>query len=84
MNIEIKVLGPGCSNCKRLYNEAEKAVHQLGIAATLCKVEDIQEIMAYRTLATPALVINGMVKCAGRIPSVAEITSWLATAANEQ
>ncbi len=84
MNIEIKVLGPGCSNCKRLYSEAEKAAHQLGIAANLSKVEDIREIMAYHILATPALVINGEVKCAGRVPGAAEITSWLATAANEQ
>ncbi len=84
MNLEIKILGPGCSNCKRLYSEAEKAVHQLGIEATLCKVEDNQEIMSYRILATPALVINGVVKSAGRIPNAAEITTWLATAANEQ
>lgn len=84
MNIEIKVLGPGCPNCKRLYSEAEKAVHQLGIAATLCKVEDLGEIIAFHILATPALVINGVVKSAGRVPGAAEITSWLATAAKEQ
>ncbi len=84
MNIEIKILGPGCSNCKRLYSEAEKAAHQLGVHATLCKVEDIQDIMAYRIMATPALVINGVVKSAGRIPSVAEITSWLATEATKK
>jgi len=84
MSIEIKVLGPGCANCKRLYAEAEKAVAQLTAAATLTKVEDIEQIMAYRILATPALVINGEVKSAGRIPNATEITTWLATAAMRQ
>jgi small redox-active disulfide protein 2 len=81
VSIEIKVLGPGCANCKRLYVEAEKAAAQLSPPATLTKVEDIKEIMAYRIMATPALVIDGEVKSAGRIPSAAEITTWLATAA---
>ena len=84
MSIEIKVLGPGCANCKRLYSEAEKAVAQLSAPATITKVEDIKEIMAYRILATPALVINGEVMSAGRIPNAAEITTWLATAATKQ
>jgi len=84
VRIDIKVLGSGCANCKRLYEEAEKAVGQLSALATLTKVEDIREIMAYKILATPALVINGEVKSAGRIPSAAEITTWLATAAVDQ
>ena len=84
MTIEIKVLGSGCANCKRLYNEAEKAVAQLSVSATLSKVEDIREIMAFRILATPALVINGEVKSAGRIPNAGEISTWLANAANKQ
>lgn len=84
VSIEIKVLGPGCANCKRLYAEAEKAVAQLSALAILTKVEDIRGIMAYKILATPALVINGEVKSAGRIPSSTEITTWLATAAMKQ
>lgn len=52
--------------------------------ATLTKVEDIREIMAFRILATPALVINGEVKSAGRIPNAAEISTWLATATMKQ
>jgi small redox-active disulfide protein 2 len=83
VTIEIKVLGSGCANCKRLYGEAEKAVSQISAPAILAKVEDIREIMAFRILATPALVINGEVKSAGRIPNAAEITTWLATAANK-
>jgi small redox-active disulfide protein 2 len=84
MSLEIKVLGTGCANCKRLYAEAEKALAQLSAPATLTKVEDIKDIMAYKILATPALVINGEVKSAGRVPNAAEITIWLATAAMKQ
>ncbi len=84
MNIEVKVLGPGCGNCKRLYAEAEKAIAQLAAPVAIAKVEDIKEIMAYKILATPALVINGEIKSAGRIPNAAEITTWLATAAVKQ
>jgi small redox-active disulfide protein 2 len=82
--MDVKVLGPGCANCKRLYAEAEKALEHLGMPATLTKVEKFEEIKAYKVLMTPALVINGEVKAAGRIPSVAEITTWLATAAMKE
>jgi len=84
MSIEIKILGPGCARCKQLYSEAERAITQLAAPATLTKVEDIMDIMAYKILATPALVINGEVKSAGRIPNTAEIVTWLATAAMKQ
>lgn len=78
--MEIKILGTGCSNCKRLFSEAEKAVHQLGVAATLTKVEDIRDILAYKVMATPALVIDEVVKSAGRIPGAEEIADWIRTA----
>ena len=74
MSIEIKVLGPGCARCKRaLRVRQRRAIAQLSAPATLTKVEDIKEIMAYKILATPALVINGEVKSAGRIPNAGEI-----------
>ena len=79
--MDVKVLGAGCSKCKKLYEEADKAIKQLGIAATLSKVEKIEEIMAYHVMMTPALVVNGEVKAAGRIPNAAELASWLSTAA---
>jgi small redox-active disulfide protein 2 len=84
VNVDIKVLGPGCTNCKRLYGEAETAVKQLGMSVTMTKVEKLEEIMAYRVLMTPALVINGEVKSAGRVPAAAEIMTWLATAAMQE
>ncbi len=80
----IKVLGPGCANCKRLYDEAEKAVRQLGMAATITKVEKLEDMAVYKIMMTPALVINGEVKAAGRIPQAAEITTWLANAAMKE
>jgi small redox-active disulfide protein 2 len=84
VSIEIKVLGPGCANCRKLYEEAKTAVGYFGAPATLTKVEDMKDIRAYKVLTTPALVINGEVKAAGRIPSAAEICTWLATAAMKQ
>ena len=64
--------------------EAEKALKQLGMTAPITKVEKFEEIAAYNIMITPALVINGQVKAAGRIPNAAEITMWLATAALEE
>ena len=79
--MKIKVLGPGCSRCKQLYAEAEKAVAASGVAAELEKVDKIDEIMKYNVMMTPALVIDEQVKACGRIPKTAEIVSWITTAA---
>jgi small redox-active disulfide protein 2 len=79
--MEIKILGPGCGNCQKLYEETEKVLKQLGIAATLTKVSQREEIMRYKVLITPALVIDGELKVAGRIPDPAELTSLITTAA---
>ena len=78
--MEIKVLGPGCANCKRLYQEAEKAVAQWGQPATITKVEAMEEIMAYGILRTPGLVIDGKVVASGRIPLASEIVTMITTA----
>lgn len=79
--LTIKVLGPGCSNCKALEAVAWKAVKSLGIEAEVIKVEDMVEIMDYPILSTPALVINEKVVVSGRVPGVDQVTSWLADAA---
>ena len=75
--MEIKVLGPGCANCKRLYAEAEKAIAQSGQAVTLTKVEGIEEIVGYGVMRTPALVIDGRVVSSGKVPSAAEIAAFM-------
>lgn len=78
--LTIKVLGPGCSNCQKVEQIAKKAVTALSVEATVQKVTDMKEIMRYSILATPGLVVNEKVVCAGRIPSEAEVTSWIASA----
>ena len=79
--MDIKVLGPGCANCKRLYAEAEKAVARAGRAATITKVEAMEDIIAHGILRTPGLVIDGKVVASGRVPSAAEIETMIANAA---
>ena len=78
--ITIKVLGPGCANCAEVADVAYKAVASLGAEASIEKVTDFAEIRKFKILATPGLVINEKVVCAARIPTVAEVTTWLTSA----
>jgi len=75
--MDVKILGPGCARCFELERKARRAVEELEIAANVEKVSDIQKIIAYRIMATPGLVIDGKVKCAGRIPAIDEIKKWI-------
>ena len=78
--LSIKVLGPGCENCKKVEAVAHQAVLDLGVEAEFVKVTDWTDIHRYPILSTPGLVINERLVCAGRIPNEAEVTSWLNTA----
>jgi len=88
MTLKIKILGPGCPNCHRVEENAVEAVEILseekpGLEATFQHVTDFNEIMEYDILATPGLVVNEEVVCAGRVPRVDEVVSWLRTAVDE-
>ena len=78
--LSIKVLGPGCANCVKVAQLAQQAVEFLSVEAQIEKVTEMPEIIKYRIMATPGLVINEKVVCAGRIPTAAEVTTWVTNA----
>ena len=78
--LTIKVLGPGCDNCKKVEAITRQAIAGLVVDAEILKVTAYPEIMKYPVLATPGLVINENLVCAGRIPNEAEVTTWVTTA----
>ena len=75
--MKIEILGMGCANCNRLYQNALEAVKLSGKEIEVTKVEDIQKIMSHGVLSTPALAIDGVVKVAGKVPKVEEIKEWI-------
>ncbi len=78
--LTIKVLGSGCANCKRVEQIARKVVEEMALEAEIVKVTDYNDITAYNILSTPGLVINEKLVSYGRIPTPAEVTTWLANA----
>lgn len=74
----IKVLGSGCANCVNLEKATRQAVADLGIDATIEKVTDYQDILAYGVMSTPGLVVDERVVLSGRVPSVAQVRELLA------
>jgi small redox-active disulfide protein 2 len=75
--LEIRILGPGCAQCATLEQEVMAVMAEMNLAADIEHVRDMSEIRRYGVMATPALVINGKVKCAGRVPGRATIKEWL-------
>ena len=74
---KIEVLGMGWAKCNQLAERAKDAVKELGIDAEVVKVQDIKTITNYGVLITPALVVDGVVKVAGKVPKVEEIKEWI-------
>lgn len=79
--ITIEVFGPGCQRCQATKQAVRQALTTLGMEATIVEISDPKEMASHRVLFTPAVRINGEVKCTGRVPSVPEVTTWLASAA---
>ena len=75
--MNIKVLGPGCAKCTKTEEIVKQAVSESGVDAQVEKVTDLMKIAGYGVLGTPAVVVDGEVKCVGKIPSKEEIKSWI-------
>lgn len=74
---KLQILGTGCPKCKALTEQTEKVAKELGIPYEMAKVTDVREIMKFGVMATPALVVDGVVKVAGKVPSPDEIKRFL-------
>lgn len=77
-SMTIKILGPGCPKCQILEANAKRAIEELGLTdAQIEHIREIDKIVEYGVMSTPAIVINEKVKASGRIPDIEEIKSWL-------
>lgn len=75
--MKIEILGTGCAKCHKLEEDVWDAVHETGVEALIVSVQDIKKIMSYGVMTTPALVVDGEVKVAGKNPTKDEIKKWL-------
>ncbi len=78
--MKIKILGPGCARCDQLEKITEEVVKELAIDASLEHVKDVKIIMEYPILHTPGLVLNEELVCSGRVPTKAEVATYITTA----
>jgi small redox-active disulfide protein 2 len=75
---KLQILGTGCSKCKRLTEQVEQAAKELGIEHQIERVTDIEQIISFGGMTTPALAVDGQIKVAGNIPSVDELKRLIA------
>jgi len=75
--MQVKVLGPGCPKCHETERLVREAVAEAGVSAEVTKVGDFQEMAKLGVFATPAVVIDGAVKCSGKVPTRKDVLSWL-------
>lgn len=75
--MNIKVLGPGCAKCGEAEKVMQAAVAEAGVTASIEKISDFQQIAKFGVFSTPAVVIDGLVKCVGKVPSKVEALGWL-------
>ena len=79
MEIKIKVLGPGCPRCQKTEEIVLEAVREAGVEAEVTKVKDTMEIAKAGVFMTPAVMVNGEVKCVGKVPGKEEVVKWITT-----
>jgi small redox-active disulfide protein 2 len=77
ISMDIKVLGPGCAKCQQTEKIVKEAVAEAGVTATVEKVTDLMKIAGYGVFGTPAVVVDGEVKCVGKIPTKEDVKGWL-------
>jgi small redox-active disulfide protein 2 len=75
--MDIKVLGPGCPKCQQTEKIVKDAVAESGLPASVEKVTDTMEIAGFGVFGTPAVVVDGEVKCVGKIPNKSEVLAWI-------
>ena len=75
--MNIKILGPGCAKCRQTEKIVEEAVAEAGVTAEVEKVTDLMKIAGYGVFGTPAVVVDGEVKCVGKIPTKEDVKGWL-------
>jgi small redox-active disulfide protein 2 len=75
--MQMQILGTGCPKCRKLEENARQAASELGLDFEVVKVKDLQQIMAFGVMITPALVVDGVVKVAGKVPGVEDIKKLL-------
>jgi small redox-active disulfide protein 2 len=82
--MKIEVLGPGCPNCRKLEEEVNKALTELGMIVKVAKITDIKKFSDYGILMTPGLVINGKVYSSGKLPVMATLKRWIVDEAKRE
>jgi len=75
--MEIKICGPGCANCTKAENIVKEAVAEAGIGAEVVKITDFAEMAKLGVLSTPAIIIDGKIKCVGKVPTKNEVVEWI-------
>lgn len=75
--MEIKVLGPGCAKCSKTEKLVQEVIKETGVDARVEKVTDMMQIASYGVFGTPSVIVDGQVKCTGKVPKKADVLSWL-------
>jgi small redox-active disulfide protein 2 len=75
--MEIKVLGPGCAKCSKTEKLVQEVIKETGVDATVEKVSDMMQIASYGVFGTPSVIVDGEVKCTGKVPKKNDIKKWL-------